>query len=191
MRVLCSFKYFHACPHKTRRIVLLRLLSCWIHFQGTAKCISIFYNICIQMKCPLSHRRRTCAWWRHQMEIFSTLVVCCVGNSSVTCEFPSKGKWRAALVFFFICACTNDCANNRYAADLRRHCAYYDVTITAQVLLREEKGHPILHNQHQNFWCPSNNRGNASVDFLLTLLSRNFGRRTIKVNTFQYAPGEE
>ena len=29
-------------------------------------------------------------WWRHQMETFSALLVLCVGNSSVTGEFPSQ-----------------------------------------------------------------------------------------------------
>ena len=29
-------------------------------------------------------------WWRHQMEIFSTLLAFCAGNSPVTCEFPSQ-----------------------------------------------------------------------------------------------------
>ena len=29
-------------------------------------------------------------WWSHQREIFSTLLALCVGNSPVTCEFPSQ-----------------------------------------------------------------------------------------------------
>ena len=30
------------------------------------------------------------AWWRHQMEIFSTLLAFCAGNSLVTGEFPAQ-----------------------------------------------------------------------------------------------------
>ena len=30
------------------------------------------------------------AWWRHQMERFSTLLVICAGNSPVTSEFPAQ-----------------------------------------------------------------------------------------------------
>ena len=42
----------------------------------------------------------------------------------------TKGKWRGALMlFFFICALTNDWANNLDAGDLRRHRSRYDVTV--------------------------------------------------------------
>ena len=30
------------------------------------------------------------SWWRHQMEPLSALLALCVGNSPVTCEFPSQ-----------------------------------------------------------------------------------------------------
>ena len=42
---------------------------------------------------------------------------------------PHKGQWRRALMFSLICDWTNDWANNRDAGDLRRHGAYYDVTV--------------------------------------------------------------
>ena len=42
---------------------------------------------------------------------------------------PHKGQWRGALVSSFICAWRNVGINNRYAGDLRRHRAHYDVTI--------------------------------------------------------------
>ena len=41
-----------------------------------------------------------------------------------------KGQWRRTSMFSLICAWTNGCANNRYAGDLRRHCAHYDVKNT-------------------------------------------------------------
>ena len=37
------------------------------------------------------------AWWRHQMETFSALLVICAGNSPVTGEFPAQ---RPALLSF-------------------------------------------------------------------------------------------
>ena len=43
-------------------------------------------------------------WWRHQMEIFSALMVLCAGNSPVTGEYPHKGQWRGASMFSLICA---------------------------------------------------------------------------------------
>ena len=42
---------------------------------------------------------------------------------------PHKGRWRGALMFFFICAWTNGWVSNRDADDLRRHRAHYDVTV--------------------------------------------------------------
>ena len=41
-------------------------------------------------------------------------------------KFTLQRPWRGALMFFFICAWTNDWANNRGANDLRRHRAHYD-----------------------------------------------------------------
>ena len=40
-------------------------------------------------------------WWRHQMEIFSTLPVRCAGNSPVTAEFPSQGPVTRSFGVFF------------------------------------------------------------------------------------------
>ena len=43
-------------------------------------------------------------WWRHQMEIFSTLLALCAGNSLVVGEFPSKRPVaRSFDVFFDLC----------------------------------------------------------------------------------------
>ena len=54
------------------------------------------------------------SWWRHQMETISD---------------PSQGQRYVALMFYFICARTNGCANNRDAGDLKRHRAHYGVTV--------------------------------------------------------------
>ena len=35
------------------------------------------------------------------METFSALMAICAGNSPVPGEFPRKGQWRGALIFFF------------------------------------------------------------------------------------------
>ena len=42
---------------------------------------------------------------------------------------PHKGQWRGALTFSLIYARTNSWANSRDAGVLRRHRAYYDVTV--------------------------------------------------------------
>ena len=44
-------------------------------------------------------------------------------------DSPNKDQGRGALMFSLICAWANDWANDRYASDLRRHCAHYDVTV--------------------------------------------------------------
>ena len=43
-------------------------------------------------------------WWRHQMEIFSSLLALCVGNLPVTGEFPSQRPLTRSLMFSLICA---------------------------------------------------------------------------------------
>ena len=40
-------------------------------------------------------------WWRHQMEIFSTLLVICVGNSPVPSEFPTQRPVTRSFDVFF------------------------------------------------------------------------------------------
>ena len=52
---------------------------------------------------------------------------------------PHKGQWRGALMFFFICTWTISWVNNRYAGDLRRHHAHYDVTIMRPEIFEMQK----------------------------------------------------
>ena len=40
-----------------------------------------------------------------------------------------KGQWCGTLMFSLICAWTNGWVNNRYACDLKRHCAHCNVTL--------------------------------------------------------------
>ena len=40
-------------------------------------------------------------WWRHQMEIFSSLLALCVGNSPVTGEFPAQRTVTWSFDIFF------------------------------------------------------------------------------------------
>ena len=41
------------------------------------------------------------SWWRHQMETYSALLALCVGNSPVTCEFPSQRPVMRSFEGFF------------------------------------------------------------------------------------------
>ena len=41
------------------------------------------------------------AWWRHQMETFSALLVVCAGNSPVTGEFPAQRPVTRSFNVFF------------------------------------------------------------------------------------------
>ena len=58
-----------------------------------------------------------------------TLLAICAGNSPVTGESSHKHQWRGDLMFSLICAWINGWVNNGEAGDLRRHCAYYDITV--------------------------------------------------------------
>ena len=52
-------------------------------------------------------------------------------------DSPHKGQWRRALVFSLICASTNGWTNDWGTDDLRRHRAYYDVTVMCHWLQQE------------------------------------------------------
>ena len=72
------------------------------------------------------------AWWRHQMETFSTQLALCAGNSLVPVNSPHKGQWRGALMFSLICIWINGWVNNPEAGDLRRHRGHYDVNVMGE-----------------------------------------------------------
>ena len=63
------------------------------------------------------------------MEAFSALLAICAGISPVTDEFPAQRPVTQDLMFSLICSRINDCVNNGEAGGLRRHGAYYDVTV--------------------------------------------------------------
>ena len=73
-------------------------------------------------------------WWRHQMQIFSTLLALCVGNSPVTGESLSQRPVMRTLMFSLICAWINGWVNNREAGDLRCHHAHYDVIVMLSMI---------------------------------------------------------
>ena len=73
-------------------------------------------------------------WWRHEMEMFSTLLALCEGNHQPPVDSPHKSQWRGVLMFSLICAWTNGWAITRDAGDLRRHRTHYDVTVMAAIV---------------------------------------------------------
>ena len=100
---------------------------------------------------------RDIAWWRHQMKTFSASLTLCAGSWPLICEFPYKGQWRGALMFF-ICTWTNGWGNTRNAHGLIRHRAYYDCRLNDHHISTlkyhkaltsfalQGKDLPILHN---------------------------------------------
>ena len=79
------------------------------------------------------------------METFSTLLAICWGNSLV------KGQWRGALMFSLIYAWIKGWVNNRQAGDLRRHHAYYDITVMSSWFQVGDETF-VLHNGYASFW---------------------------------------
>ena len=64
------------------------------------------------------------------MEIFSALLVICVGNSPVTGEFlAQRPVMRSFDVFFDLRLRINGWVNNHETGGLGRHGAHYDVTV--------------------------------------------------------------
>ena len=68
------------------------------------------------------------AWWRHQMETFSALLILCTGNSPMTGDFTAQKPVTRNFDIFLLCW-----VNNRDAGDLRRHRAHYDVTVMTRM----------------------------------------------------------
>ena len=61
------------------------------------------------------------------METFFALLAICVGNSSITDEFPAQRPVTGKFNVF--CALINGWVTNGEAGDLRRHRVHYDVTV--------------------------------------------------------------
>ena len=68
------------------------------------------------------------------MEIFSALLAICVGNSSVTDEFPAQRPLMLSFNVFFDLRLINVWVNNREAGDLRCYLAHYDVTVMIKMV---------------------------------------------------------
>ena len=80
----------------------------WRHNHEQALTVSVLFNIGViwvnahQFICRLyTSFLVASAWWRHQMETFSALLVLCVGNSLVTGEFPAQRLVTRSFDVFF------------------------------------------------------------------------------------------
>ena len=71
------------------------------------------------------------------METFSALLAICAGNSPVTREFPTQRPVMRSFDAFFDLRLNKRWVNNFEADDLRRHRAYYDVTVMRWVNARK------------------------------------------------------
>ena len=74
-------------------------------------------------------KKKTLAWWRHQMETFSALLAICAGNSPVFSEFPAQRPVAQSFCGFFICSRINGWVNNYEAGDLKRILPHFGVIV--------------------------------------------------------------
>ena len=95
-------------------------------------------------------------WWRHQMEIFSALLVLCAEIQRLLVNSPHKGQWRGALVFSLISAWKNVWVNDRDAVYLRRYRAHYEVAIMFYLRLRHGLVITFLFNCESNYYSWNN-----------------------------------
>ena len=88
---------------------------------------------------PYAHKIESLYHWDSMMMISNGNIFCVTG---LLCGEFTGHRWipltkasDAELWWvFFICAWTNNWANNGNAGDLRRHCAHYDVTIISPLV---------------------------------------------------------
>ena len=71
-------------------------------------------------------------WLRHQMETFSALLVFCVGNSSVTSEFPAHRLVTRSFDVFFDLHLNQQLSKQWRRWWFERHRAHYDIIVMKQ-----------------------------------------------------------
>ena len=87
------------------------------------------------------------------MEIFSTLLALCVGNSPVTGEFPSQSPVMWSFGLFFIWAWIKGWVNNSDASDLRCYCTQYDVTVMIAHYIEAAQCANMFMILEIHYWC--------------------------------------
>ena len=101
--------------------------SCRVRYQDHDNWVDLkSYNYCLTPG-ALDQTQIRASSWRHQMEIFSALLVRGIHRSPV--NSPHKGQWRGALMFSLICTRISCWVNNGDAGDLRHQRVHYDVTV--------------------------------------------------------------
>ena len=75
------------------------------------------------------------SWWHHQMETFSALQALCEGNPSITGGLSSQRPVTRSFDVFFDLCLNKRLSKNRYAGDLRRNRAHYDVTVMSWIIM--------------------------------------------------------
>ena len=70
------------------------------------------------------------SWWRHQLELFSALLVLCAGNSPVNVEFPSQRPVTRSFAFFFHMGLNRRLSKQLWGWWFKMPLCHYDVTVT-------------------------------------------------------------
>ena len=100
----------------------------------------------------LARDRWIYTWWRHQMEIFSTLLAFGVGNSQGTGEFPAQRPVTRSFDVSFDLRLNTRLCKQSWGWWLRRHRAHYDVTVMTWVnLTTHTNDHDIVSSSDQ-YW---------------------------------------
>ena len=81
--------------------------SCWINFLVINSVVQYHCGLVEEISAVAVKWMYLGAWWRHQMETFSALLVLCEGNPRSLVNSPHKGQWRGALKFSLILAWIN------------------------------------------------------------------------------------
>ena len=116
------------------------------------------------------------AWWRHQMETFSTLLAICAGNSPVPSEFPAQrpvtpifdvffdlrlnkrsskqswGWWFETLSRPLWCHCNGICVGNCLDGTHLRNLRQINQTWSSDPLLDRIHSYVLYHNLDEICW---------------------------------------
>ena len=116
--------------------VYASLLSYWENswcvywlLEDDTRCSSLCNKKLFWIVCHADQNHDDVIKWKHFPRCWP--FVKWIHRSPVDC--PHKGQWRGALQFSFICAWTNDWANNGDPGYLRRPRAHYNVNVVVSV----------------------------------------------------------
>ena len=126
-----------------KQLFIISTLYCYFQRHSIYSFKSHPSFLCYHVIMP-STRSWFCAWWRHQMETFPSLLALCAGNSSVPGKFPAQRPVTWSFDVFFYLRLNKRLSKQSWGWWF----AHYDVTV---MILGWAKGTGMIQIQSTSF----------------------------------------